>query len=82
MSTIDVAALILNLVIGDLAQDNLMRIAEENTALEPLNMQAMMRRGQSMDTMPGMQQPKQVTPEVLTSPEGLSSSFPMLVGGG
>ena len=81
VSAIAIAALIVNLVIGRLAEDNLMRIAEENTARDAVHMQAMMRRGASVHSMPDLQHPEPLDLEFLTGPEGLSSSFPMLVEG-
>ena len=89
VSSIAIAALIVNLVIGDLAEDNLMRIAEENTARNAMHMQAMMRREQSSQglpfpndsTIPGMQHPKPLNLEFLTSSKDLSSRFPALVEG-
>jgi len=41
VSAIAVAALIVNLVIGGLAEDNLMRIAEENSARDAMHMPAL-----------------------------------------
>jgi len=99
LMVIAVATIIVNLVIGNLAEENLLRIAEENTVRDAEHIQSMMRsmgptEGQdSMHGMssvgattdgnsrPGMQQPKPLTLEFLTSPEGLTSSFPMLVEG-
>ena len=51
MVVIALAAFLVNHVIGSLAQDNLIRIAEENTARDGLHIQSMMRTGHSM---PGM----------------------------
>ena len=48
------AAIVVNLVIGGLAEDNLIRIAEENTARDAVHIQSMMRRGHSMDGMPSV----------------------------
>ena len=42
------AALVVNRVIGNLAEENLMRIAEENTARDALYIQSMLRGGHSM----------------------------------
>ena len=41
-----IAAVIVNRVIGNLAEDNLVRTAEENTAQDAVHLQAMMRTGQ------------------------------------
>ncbi len=88
------AAIVVNRVIGDLAERNLIRIAEENTARDAFHMEAMMRRmgptgGQN--TMPGMpsggngmremQQSIPLTLESLAGPEGLPSTYPMLIEG-
>lgn len=88
------AAITVNRVIGGLAEDNLVRIAQENTARDSVHMEAMMRRGDSMagmsssgvmtdvgNGMQGMQQPAPLTLEYLTGPEGLSRTFPHLVEG-
>ena len=42
------AAILVNIIVGGLAEDNLIRIAEENTARDGLHIQSMMRMGQSM----------------------------------
>lgn len=81
VSAIAVATLIVNLVIGQLAEDNLTRIAEENTARNAVHMQAMMRRGGSIHPAPGLGHPEPLSLELLSGPEGLSSSFPILVEG-
>ena len=90
---IAVAAIIVNHIIGDLAEDNLIRIAEENTARDAVHMQAMMRRhdpaysvssgnaAASANAMGGTQQPMPLTLEFLTGPGGLDRIFPMLVEG-
>ena len=62
------AAMLVNIVVGNLAEDNLIRIAEENTARDGSHIQSMMRGGHSMvsdgptgmmhnQTMEGMEQP-------------------------
>ena len=43
------AAMVVNIVVGNLAENNLIRIAEENTARDGLHIQSMMRGGHSMD---------------------------------
>ena len=43
------AALLVNIVVGNLAERNLIRIAEENTARDGIHIQSMMRAGHSMD---------------------------------
>ena len=75
---IAVAALITNRVTGDLAENNLIRIAEENTARDGLHMEAMMRREHHMSDM---QQPVALTLDQLVGPEGLDIRFPTLVEG-
>ena len=73
--------MLVNIVVGNLAEDNLIRIAEENTARDGSHIQSMMRGGHSMDsdaptgmmhnqTMEGMEQPK---PDAMRS-EGASDS--------
>ena len=42
------AAMLINIVVGNLAENNLIRIAEENTARDGLHIQSMMRMGHSM----------------------------------
>ncbi len=41
---IAIATIVVNLVIGNLAEDNLLRIAEENTARDALHIQSMRSR--------------------------------------
>jgi len=80
-----VAAIIVNRIIGELAEDNLVRIAEENTARDALHIQSMMRGQNSTPGLPSeqdVQQPMPLTLESLAGPEGLlPSNFPMLVEG-
>ena len=78
VAAIALAAVVANGVIGDLAEDNLIRIAEENTARDAVHMQSMMRHGHSMQDM---QHPMPLTLEALTNTEGLTNSFPMLAEG-
>ena len=90
---IAIATMTVNRVVGDLAEDNLIRIAEENTARDALHIQSMMRGGHSGLGMPsdpdmaeakgteGMQQHKPLTLESLAGPEGLSATFPVLTEG-
>ena len=124
------AVILVNLVIGDLAQANLTRMAEENTARDALHIQSMMRgahiaQGMSsvgdagsdhpMTAMPPLSplaesdqngdakshpqptsshgstpsdtslldapKPVLLTREFLTSPQGLPTTYPMLVDG-
>ena len=44
------AAMLVNIVVGNLAENNLIRIAEENTARDGSHIQSMMRGGHSMDS--------------------------------
>ena len=90
MAVIAVAAIIVNHVIGDLAENNLVRMAEENTTRDAVHMEAMMRRGGAAHAMAfdgatssdgTMQQPMLLDLETLTGPEGLSRTFPMLAEG-
>ena len=46
---ITTAAILVNIIVGRLAEDNLVRIAEENTARDGLHIQSMMRMGHFMD---------------------------------
>ena len=68
IALIAAAAMLVNIVVGNLAENNLIRIAEENTARDGLHIQSMMRGGHSMDsdapngkmhsqTIDGMEQP-------------------------
>ena len=84
---IAVAAIVANKIIGGLAEDNLIRIAEENTVRDGIHMEAMLRRmltgpsagdAQGMD---GTQLAGALTLEALTAPDGLSRIFPMLAEG-
>ena len=109
------AAMVVNIVVGNLAENNLIRIAEENTARDGLHIQSMMRGGHSMDgldsagvmhdqttqnvdrsmphiesttgeadaqePMANMQQPKPLSLDGLSGPEGLPSSYQSLVAG-
>ena len=93
LSVIVVAAAVVNKVVGDLAQENLIRTAEENTARDAVHMQAMMRRGHGGRDMPSMgnadggvemgsmRQPIPLSLEYLTGPDGLPGNYPMLVEG-
>ena len=83
------ATTVVNLIVSNLAEDNLLRIAEENTVRDGLHMQAMMRRGSSMpgmrsangNTTQAVQRAKPLTLEFLTSFEGLSGNYATLVEG-
>ena len=86
-----VATFTVNHTVGELAEDNLIRIAEENTARDGLHIQSMMRGQHSMNSMTSaeattdgdaiqdMQQPMRLTLESTASQ--LDSSFPSLVEG-
>ena len=88
-----VATIVVNRIIGNLAQDNLIRIAEENTARDAVHMEAMMRRyasgqpvapadgthGSNVNEDPGRALP--LTLGFLTGPAGLSRFFPTLAEG-
>ena len=85
-----VAVILVNRVIGNHTEANLIRVAEENTARDAIHMQAMMRRHDSMDTMSlggtatdtkHLGQPMMLSLESLTGPEGLDSSYQMLLEG-
>ena len=86
---IGAAAVIVNRGIGDLAEDNLIRAAEENTARDAVHMQAMLMRERSLRGMSSsdgrvmrdVREPMPLTLEFLASPEGLPSSFPFLLEG-
>ena len=109
------AAMVVNIVVGNLAENNLIKIAEENTARDGLHIQSMMRGGHSMDRhdsagvmhelttenvdrsmphaesttgeagsqepMANMQQPKPLSLDGLSGPEGLPSTYQSLVAG-
>ena len=81
------AALIANHVIGSLAEDNLVRIAEENTARDGLHIQSMMRTRHSMEGMSaagtmnlgsGIQEMQQTMPlaEAMTDSGGMQGMQP------
>ena len=84
---IAIATVVVNRAIGNLVENNLIRIAEENTARDAEHIQATMRREHPMhgvlsadgNAMQGIEQP--LTLAVLTGPEGLSSTSPTLVVG-
>ena len=85
------ATLIVNRVIGDLAEANLMRIAEEDTARNAIHIQSMLRGGHSMNgpssagsptdgkALQDMQQPTKLTLE--SAVRQLPDSFQGLVDG-
>ena len=86
---ISIAILIINRIAGDLAESNLIRISEENTARDALHIQAMMRHAQAVRNMPsafgnattGTGRPMPLTLDYLAGPEGLSRNFQELVVG-
>ena len=53
MVVIAIAAIVVNHITGNLAEDNLIRSAEEDTARDGLHIQSMMRRHLSMETTSG-----------------------------
>ena len=77
------ATIIVNHVIGRLAEGNLIRMAEENTAKDARHIEYMLRRSHSMPgmAMQNVQHPKPLTLEYLLGLQGLSSNFPTLVEG-
>ena len=70
------AAMLVNIVVGNLAEDNLIRIAEENTARDGSHIQSMMRGGHSMvdDTTIGMRHSQHM--------EGMNQPMPDAMGAG
>ena len=86
---ISIATIAVNRIIGDLTENNLIRIAEENTVRDAEHMQAMLRRGDMMATSaaadeshPGqMRQPVPLDLNSLISPSGLPARFHALLEG-
>ena len=93
---ITIATVIVNLVIGNLAENNLVRIVGDNTAQNAVHIQSVMRdwNGQSPDTdlrggeasqdmrQPILElQPTPLTLESLAGPQGLPSRLPTLLDG-
>jgi signal transduction histidine kinase len=88
------ATIVANRIIGDDARDNLIRIAEENTARDAEHLQSMMRTGQHFSqtivsgggsksgNMPGhTQEPMHLTLGFLLGPTGLPGNVTALVEG-
>ena len=87
------AAMLVNIIVGRLAEDNLIRIAEENTARDGLHIQAMMRMGHPMDggssaatvrgeeAMQDMNKHTPLTLQSLAGPGGLPMTYRSLVEG-
>ena len=83
---ITAAALVVTRVVGHLTEENLVRIAEENTARDALHIQAMMRRqdhdvADSVGTLQNAEHPRPLTLEGVTGPSGLPTTYPHLVEG-
>ena len=89
-----VAAVVVNHVIGTEAQENLIRIAEENTTREAEHIQSMILTGQhqansmmtaqgdeSTNAMQDMGPPQALTLGLLLGPSGLANNFSALVEG-
>ena len=79
------AAILVNIVVGNLAENNLIRIAEENTARDGSHIQSMMRGSHSMgsdqdsgmmrsETMEGMEQ---ATPDIMGTESSMASGKSM-----
>ena len=90
---ISIASIVVNWIIGDLAEENLIRSAEENTVRDAEHMQAMMRRDHGTDAISlpghdddtgrseGMQQTVPLNLDTLIGPQGLPVHFPTLLEG-
>jgi len=86
---ISIAILIINRISGDLAESNLIRTSEENTAREALHIQAMMRQAKARGNIPsasgnattGTGRPLPLTLDYLAGPEGLPRNFRELIDG-
>ena len=63
-----VTGIIVNIVASNLAEENLLRVTEENTARDMLHMTSMMTQQSMMpsNAMQGMEQPNPLTLESLT----------------
>ena len=88
MVVIAIAAIVVNQITGNLAEDNLIRFAEENTARDGSHIQSMMRRNLSMAgaTNDGAERdhthhPVPLSLESATGPHGLPTTYPQLVEG-
>ena len=91
IGAIAIALIIVNYVIANLAKENLIRIAEENTTRDALHIVSMVRGSHSMggmtsagssDTDKAMEDTHQSMPltlEFLAGPQGLSNTFSMLL---
>ncbi len=81
---IGAVVIVVNLVVGNLTERNLLRIAEENTARDATHLQSMMRRHLSpADLATGANHVEQETLSLkfLASPSGLAMMLPSLVEG-
>lgn len=92
---ISLATVIVNLVIGNLAENNLVRIVGDNTAQNAVHIQSVMRNQISIDDPPSdramaggnamqsipAKQPTPLTLESLAGPQGLSSRLPLILDG-
>ena len=87
-----VTTIMVNIVGADLAEKNLLRVTEENTARDAAHIQSMISGQHHMaaqssnanplsDGMHGMDMPVPLTLEYLAEPQGLPSKFPSLVQG-
>ena len=93
MVVIAVAAIIVNVVVGNLARDNLVRIGEENTARNAAHILEMLRIGHqshvmpsdatttSDGAMPGTQPPAEFDLNFLAGPQGLPGTYGSLIHG-
>ena len=93
VAVIALASIVVNHGVGNLAEGNLIRIVEEDTARDAVHMEAMMRRRQSADhiesipptdlhySVNGAQNTMPLTIEFLAGPGGLPLFFPILTEG-
>ena len=78
---IAVATIVSSQIIGGVAEDNLTRSAEENSARDAAHIQAMMRGGNSMSAMPSMGSQQQDEMSFETVADKLPRTFSSLVEG-
>ena len=89
VAVIAAATIIVNHIVGNDAEANLIRIAEENTVRDALHIESMMRREHSMPGMPmehgdmtrQVQGLRPLSLEYVMGPEGLSTSYLTLLEG-
>ena len=87
LTVMTATAIGVNLVGSRIAEDNLTRVTGENTARDALHIQSMITHSvhatpsANGDTTREVQQPIPLTLEFLTSPDGLPSSYSMLLEG-